>query len=355
MAIIYFVPEGSTNLTDDPFTILLEDIAQLPDPCQILACGDYNARTNVLPDYDVDMYGGSGGLEDVLSGPHIDPTVNIHDSVIKMLHSNGNLTRHSRDTADINNYGKKLLELCKSSRLLIMNGGLGTDKGVGNFTRIDTTGNSVVDYGIISPTLVDLMSEFSVSHKIPESDHLPLSVSISCRLSSNEPYPKTTENNWVPYDKYTWSHDQMHIFQSALLDCQSQVYYQDILNQMALMNSCDNSAESLNSYITQAADRTFEKVRPGKLKHNNSPAWYDQGCRSLRSKAIKAGEKASTKHDFQELFTKSRTYKACKQRKMRQFRRHTITKIENAFKEGHGKLWNVLKSVSSSTHAQKMP
>ena len=165
MAIIYFVPEGSTNLRDDPFTILLEDIAQLPDPCQILACGDYNARTNVLPDYDVDdMYGSSGGLEDVLPGSHIDPTVNIHDSFIKMLHSNGNLTRHSRDTADINNYGNKLLELCKSSRLLIMNGRLRTDKGVGNFTRFDTTGNSVVDYGIISPTLVDLISEFSVRH-----------------------------------------------------------------------------------------------------------------------------------------------------------------------------------------------
>ena len=90
IAIIYFVPEGSTNLTDDPFTILLEDIAQLPDPCQILACGDYNARTNELPDNDVDdMYGSSGGLEDVLPGSHIDPTVNIHDSVIKMLHSNG--------------------------------------------------------------------------------------------------------------------------------------------------------------------------------------------------------------------------------------------------------------------------
>ena len=53
----------------------------------ITLCGDYNARTNVLPDYDVDdMYGSSGGLEDVLPGSPVDPITNIYDSVIKMLH-----------------------------------------------------------------------------------------------------------------------------------------------------------------------------------------------------------------------------------------------------------------------------
>ena len=40
IAIVYFVPEGSTNETDDPFRILQDDIAQLPDRCQFLICGD---------------------------------------------------------------------------------------------------------------------------------------------------------------------------------------------------------------------------------------------------------------------------------------------------------------------------
>ena len=63
----------------------------------------------MLPDYDVDdMCGSSGGLEDILPGSHFDPIANINDSVIKMLHSNGKLTRHSHDTADVNNYGKKI-------------------------------------------------------------------------------------------------------------------------------------------------------------------------------------------------------------------------------------------------------
>ena len=125
IAIVYFVPEGSTNETDDPFRILQDDIAQLPDRCQFLICGDYNARTNVLPDCDIDdMFGGSGGLEDVLPDSSIDPITNINDSVIKVLHDAGKLSRYTKDMSAANNNGKKLLDLCKSSRLLIMNGDL---------------------------------------------------------------------------------------------------------------------------------------------------------------------------------------------------------------------------------------
>ena len=40
------------------------------------------------------------------SSGYFDPTANINDSVIKMLHSNGKLTRHSHDTADVNDYEK---------------------------------------------------------------------------------------------------------------------------------------------------------------------------------------------------------------------------------------------------------
>ena len=97
----------------------------------------------VLPDYDIDdMFGSSGGLEDVLPDSSIDPITNINDSVVKVPNDSGKLSRYTKDMSAAINHGKKLLDLCKSSRLLIMNGRLGTDKGVGHFTRVDTTGDS---------------------------------------------------------------------------------------------------------------------------------------------------------------------------------------------------------------------
>ena len=58
--------------TNDPFAILQDDIAELSDMCQILARGNYNARTNMSFDYDVDDMCGSSG--------------ELHDDVIKWKH-----------------------------------------------------------------------------------------------------------------------------------------------------------------------------------------------------------------------------------------------------------------------------
>ena len=32
-----------------------------------------------------------------------------------------------------------------------------------------------------------------------------------------------------------------------------------------------------------------------------------------------------------------------------------MTKIENAYKEGHGNIWNVLKHISPAVHGRNMP
>ena len=97
------------------------------------------------------------------------------------------------------------------------------------------------------------------------------------------------------------------------------------------MRPANELAIALNKYITQAADRTLgKKVSKAAHKKNFVP-WYDNECRYLRNESIKAGERAVSNRDFQDLVEKSRTYKACKQRKWRQYRRETITKIENAY------------------------
>ena len=123
----------------------------------------YNARTNVLLGYDVDdLYGSSGGMEDVLPYCHVDPITNIN--------------------------------------INIMSERLGTDKGIANFTRIDATSNSVVDYGISSPTLVELISEFRLitnfRSQIISRYQCPLDV--ACLQTNHAP-------SWAPYDKYNWS------------------------------------------------------------------------------------------------------------------------------------------------------
>ena len=67
--------------------------------------------------------------------------------------------RHNSDQSRIDNYGRRLLELCKSCDLLIANGRLGLDRFLGGKTCKCT---AVVDYVILSPRLFPYISEFEI-------------------------------------------------------------------------------------------------------------------------------------------------------------------------------------------------
>ena len=135
-------------------------LSQLPEPWQILVCGDYNARTGTFNGYMIHgISGNNGDLKHLLLPNDIDRTANVKDEMIIEMHSLNLLNRsYSEDKSPINSHGRRLIELCITCRLLIINGKLGSDKGIGAFTRIDTTGMSVVDYMIGSPQLFAVSS-----------------------------------------------------------------------------------------------------------------------------------------------------------------------------------------------------
>ena len=60
---VYVVPENSVYLCHDVFDILRYDMSSFPAYSKTLICGDYNARTNICPDYLDDFpYGSYGDL-----------------------------------------------------------------------------------------------------------------------------------------------------------------------------------------------------------------------------------------------------------------------------------------------------
>ena len=113
IANIYGVPAGSTHLIDDPFDILLHDLSQLSAPCQILVCGDYNARTGTVDDYMIhDWSGSNGDLEHLLLRNDIGLIANVQDEMIGEMHSLNFLNKHSEDKSPINSHSRRLIEMC---------------------------------------------------------------------------------------------------------------------------------------------------------------------------------------------------------------------------------------------------
>ena len=92
--------------------------------------GDFNARTGTLPDVSHNDESGGQSIE-----------------LCEILNSNSNVTKRSNKDHYVNTGGKRLLELCNSIDLHIMNGRYGADKGTGKTTCKNA---SVVDYILIS-------------------------------------------------------------------------------------------------------------------------------------------------------------------------------------------------------------
>ena len=156
------------------------------------------------------------------------------------------LTRSSRDKLAVNKHGIKLLDLCKSAGILILNGRIGHDKGIGESTRDDTTGKSVVNYAIgTGPQEISWIgspADFSVDDDNMHCIQFPKST--SCRMGT------TCEIVLV-----TWGFEQFG-------RCNE---WQDFKVIPAFLHRfcswavrCWHCCEKNDKYISQACERTFK-------------------------------------------------------------------------------------------------
>ena len=176
MAVAYFPPDGSEYKNDEYFEILQNDIIKFynPNESYLLLRGDLNSRTkNISEIAQTDT--------ELLELCNIDSNdVENNDNsayAVTILEELGIQICRKSLYSQSNTFGHRLIELCKDNNVVILNGRVGEDQNIGNFT---TTRNSVVDYIIMSANKFKYLSDFKV-HKFdpPLSDiHCP----ISCHL-----------------------------------------------------------------------------------------------------------------------------------------------------------------------------
>ena len=342
----YIVPETSAYLCHDAFGILQCDIASRPPDSDVILCGDYNAHTNVALDYIIDELDGSNGDLDNLVPYDSKQSLEI----IFDMHCKQQLQRHSVDRKPLNSHGSNLIDLCKSLGLLIVNGRLGEDKGAGGYTRIDTTGCSVVDYVIANPRLFSSIKSFAINGKMPESDHLAISFSIRC-LSQINACNASTEMNlkeWQPQKKIRWQKSDLTSIKNALIDEAGHTFLHNFLDALAELRETNQVALAINEYISQAVTRVCRPCSPRvKYRANSAPQWFDSELRQLRSQAVRAGEKLINETDRATLVSKCKIYRANKQRKKRDYYNNIVRNLECAFTNDKCSIWDVLNKVSN--------
>ena len=294
----------------------ISNVLQVYGEVDFMLCGDLNSRTgnsNPCQSHDLD---------------ELWKETDEHD-----------FPRNSKD-ATTNQFGNYLLDLCKVFDFVILNGLCRGDEE-GNFTYITTSGSSVIDYFIISDSLMHLNMQLKVAEEML-SQHLPVELVIR-----NDKAPETEEQILIPeqeVSKIKWDSQKKDQFKEAEQSIESRNILKEATNLINL--DLERAIERFTSYLLHISNcmiQTF-KVRGGRKQ---DPTWYDKECSDKKKdtrKHLRKYRKTRADEDRLNYCRMRKEYKALQKEKRIQFQRDQLHNIISA-KDDMTKFWTAIRKV----------
>lgn len=235
---------------------------------KICLMGDLNARTGKRDDF----------IE----------SVDLYDKYIHTIDSETNeclFKLDSRESEDniCNSLGLKLLDVCKSTDLKILNGRVGDDKNIGRFTFVSSIGKSVIDYGLASYDLFPMISDFIVHDLFLFSTHVPIQANIAVQYNKH-----INVNNINSTRKLVWDVNNINQYNSLLLHESDNL--NDIVSNIISSNvTVDDGIDTFGNILYDNAFKVFGVNKRANIhnKRQTNP-WFTADCRTARSDVSKA-------------------------------------------------------------------
>ena len=275
----YNVPEGSSRqgLIDniDIYDRIADHMVHIQNitnnHCVFLICGDFNARISNYADYVED---------DSAEHIHVLPDDYLVDTP---------LGRVSEDKG-FNRYGSQMLDFCKETGLRIVNGRVGSDKGIGKCTYVGSAGKSVVDYVIASQCLFPVINTFEVSDPNLLSDHCIVQFSIILHDSVLDAESETSSGSFCNY-KYVWKNNEVESYQNALQSEDVQGTLNDLKTNISNLKTADELNSNVKSFqetIESVCNPLFKKdiskarVQNFSTFNESNQPWFSENCKQKR-------------------------------------------------------------------------
>ena len=186
---IYIPPAGSAFSDLDIFDTLESDLLELNPENNFEVCLPRYFNSHTINDSDFIIT--DENMEQIL---YIDNT-NGRFNRITIEELGFPIGRHNSDNSQIDNYRRRLLEVCRSFSLYIANGRLGSDKFLGSKTCKAST---VVDYAILSALLFTAVKEFQILLFDPMLSDVHCGIHISLSYQHYNPTVVETNQDDVP-------------------------------------------------------------------------------------------------------------------------------------------------------------
>ena len=293
----------------DLFDTLENNISIFDALGDVYICGDFNSRVGLKRDY-IAFDDNNSFIDDDNYTPDI------------------TMTRASLDNK-CNSFGQKLLDLCKGACMRIVNGRLGDDFGVGNFTFISSQGMSLIDYLLAKECNFARLSRFTILPINEWSDHCPMQFALFCNNPVNELY----------YDDeiVKWNDNFKSIFRTSLIA--KLPLLNNIITDVNLnKQSVSSAVRDFTAVMREVTDPLFVKHVTRKPFSNfsdvplgNRKEWFDKDCDDARNRYLHAQNAF-----YQNKSEKNRMYLCCRKKeyknliriKKRLFVRRKICEIE---------------------------
>ena len=334
---VYASPSDSSYLTNrDDVLDCLERRLQVHENSLIF--GDLNGKTNTRPDYVVDDSDKHSPISDI-------------DSYV----ADSPLERNNSDTKPVDRRGKKILELCQSYSLRILNGRTAGDRW-GHLTRFPLRLGetpSVLDYAICPTNLLKEVKSFRVYPLCHISDHCCISCKLETSREHNRPTCKMTNYNEGPKgpkfdiayaETYTQNLDREPGFKeidNALSNLENNPSQQQM----------DTLMDKFNESIIRTATKSFpaKKIAQPNKKIRKPARWFNDECAKFRKSHRRALAKLN-KNPFnthlQELALHARKNykKACKEAEA-ELRVRVTKKLLDLNDKDPKQFWKLLKNM----------
>lgn len=106
---------------------------------------------------------------------------------IGMLNDNKqlNLVPRKSDDSTINGQGKEIINFCNETSLIVANGRLENGKCTYFTLHKEEAKKSVIDYLILSQSLMHDVQDFEIKELVPYTDHAPMVVNLILNLKGD--------------------------------------------------------------------------------------------------------------------------------------------------------------------------
>ncbi|MCU7800906.1 MAG: reverse transcriptase family protein [gamma proteobacterium symbiont of Lucinoma myriamae] len=304
--------------------------------------GDFNSRTLKLPDFIIN--------DDDKHTPVPDYYVSDEKELLHL--------RQNEDISSSNEYGKRLLDMCKELQLRILNGRTMGDLN-GKLTCYKWNGSSTVDYGLVESDILQNVEFFKVHDLMGHlSDHCIISLGFKCKFKCN-----VTESHGIYELKpnFCWNSQSEYIFKATLSSDDIMGKINNILHTDK-NTDIEEMTESVNNVLNSAAESALRKKKLSKNSSKKKKKWFDRDCFTLRREVIRLGRKlcrSSITHEQRLVFfKKKKELKKIIKLKKNLFRQSILTQLSNLSENNPKQYWNLvkeLKELDADSSSNKTP